>query len=384
MTTPAHNALTRARGPRFAGLPGQRAVRALVTAMMVSIVGVLIGVTGPVQAQPTVRQVDTAWSRGVPTSERTAAEALFLEGNELFESSLFAEAADKYRAALAHWEHPAIHLNLAKALILLQRPVEAVASLRVAVRHPEAHDSAEQYEWAEESLERLEAQLVEIEVTCADDGAEVTVDGARLFVAPGHGSAYFLPGQHVVMVEKRGYVAVPVRLVLEPGERASVRMDMMSLGAARAAQRRYPAWTSWAVLGSGAALGVAGGAMRWRAGDTFARFDAEFSTKCPAGCPRTGTPPELRALYDRGTREGRLSTALFITGGLVMAGGVTMLVLDRPEPVVGSDSGFGSGSGSGSGSVGEASRASRGRAAGIRLMPLVSPEVVGAVWSGRF
>lgn len=377
MNTPANHALKRARGPRFAG---HRAVRALTTVIRVSIVGVVgivIGGTGPAQAQPTVRQVDTAWSRGVPTSERTVAEALFLEGNELFESSLFAEAADRYRAALAHWPHPAIHLNLAKALILLQRPVEAVTSLRVAVRHPEAHDSAEQYEWAEESLKRLEAQLVEIEVTCADDGAEVTVDGARLFVAPGRGSAYFLPGQHVVVAEKRGHVAVPVRLVLEPGERASVRMDMMSLAAARAAKRRYPVWTSWAVLGSGAALGVAGGAMRWRAGDTFARFDAAFSTPCPTGCPHNGTPPELRALYDRGTREGRLSTALFITGGLVMAGGVTMLVLDRPEPVVVTGSGS-------AGQANEASRASRGRAAGAGLMPLVSPEVVGAVWSGRF
>jgi hypothetical protein len=378
MTTPAIIALARTRRPALAGLPGQRAVRALAAVIMAS----MIGVTGaaPVQAQRAVRRGDTAWSRGVPAGERAAAEALFLEGNELFESSLFAEAADRYRAALARWEHPAIHLNLAKALILLQRPVEAVASLRVAVRYPEAHDSAEQYEWAEESLERLEAQLVEIEVTCADGGAEVTVDGARLFVAPGHGSAYFLPGQHVVVAEKRGYVAVPVRLVLEPGERASVRMNMMSLAAARAAQRRYPAWTPWAVLGSGAALGVAGGAMRWRAGDTFARFDAAFSTTCPAGCPRTGTPPELRALYDRGTREGRLSAALFITGGLAVAGGVTMLVLDRPEPVIGFDSGSGSGAGAGS----QASRASRGRATGTGLMPLVSPEVVGAVWGGRF
>jgi hypothetical protein len=375
MTIPAIIALQRARSP---GRPAGCAARVVMMgiALAAGSAGV-VGVGGdvgfwvaPVQAQPNgARQAGTAWSRGVSVHERTAAEALFLEGNELFESSLFAEAADKYRAALAHWEHPAIHLNLAKALILLQRPVEAVASLRVAVRHPEAHDSPEQYDWARESLERLEAQLVEIAVTCEDEDAEVTVDGVRLFLSPGQGSSYFLPGQHVVVAEKRGHVAVPVRLVLAPGERASVRVTMMSLAAARAAERRFPTWTPWAVLGSGAALGVAGGLMRWQAGDTFARFDARFSAACPMGCSRAEMSPELRALYDRGTRESRFSTALWVTGSLAVAGGVAMLVLDRPGPV----------------ELGEhASRAPAGTVRQAALVPLVSPEVVGAAWGGRF
>lgn len=367
MTSPALIALARARSP---GRPVGRVAGILAVAIALAAPTLLAMIPAPVQAQPdSARQSGSAWSRGVPATERATAEALFLEGNELFESSLFAEAADRYRAALAHWQHPAIHLNLAKALILLQRPVEAVNSLRVAVQHPEAHDSPEQYDWARESLERLEAQLVEITVTCADEGAEVTVDGVRLFEAPGRGSAHFLPGQHVVVAEKRGYVAVPVRLVLAPGERASVRVSMMSLAAARAAERRFPAWTPWAALGSGAALAMAGGVMRWQAGETFARFDARFSEACPTGCRKAGTPPELRALHARGVREGRLGTALWITGGLAVAGGVTLLVLDRPGPIEVGD-------------AGHASRAPAGRASA--LAPLVSPEVVGAVWRGRF
>jgi hypothetical protein len=363
-------ALARARLP---GRPGARAAGARLAGIALAAgIALLAGVAAPVRAEPDgARQAGAAWSRGVSESERATAEALFLEGNELFESSLFAEAADRYRAALAHWEHPAIHLNLAKALILLQRPVEAVTSLRVAVRHPEAHDSSEQYEWARASLERLEAQLVEISVTCVDEGAEVTVDGVRLFMAPGQGSAYFLPGQHVVVAERRGYVAVPVRLVLAPGEHARVRIRMMSLAAARAAERRMPAWTPWAVLGSGAALGVAGGILRWQAGDTFARFDARFSVACPTGCSEAGTPPELRALYDRGTRENRLGTAMWITGGLAMAGGVAMLVLDRPGPIE-------------VGEAGHARRRSAGQGPTAGLAPLVGPGVVGAAWGGRF
>src|SRR5438128_85746 len=65
------------------------------------------------------------WAHGVAEAEQKAALGLFREANILLNDGLFARAADQYRAALKHWDHPAIHYNLALALVNLDQPVDA-------------------------------------------------------------------------------------------------------------------------------------------------------------------------------------------------------------------------------------------------------------------
>jgi len=48
---------------------------------------------------------------------------LFHDGNELFGKHEYATAVTYYRKALAEWDHPAIHGNLAVALINLEQPL---------------------------------------------------------------------------------------------------------------------------------------------------------------------------------------------------------------------------------------------------------------------
>src|SRR4051812_21164890 len=51
------------------------------------------------------------WAAGVKQSEQQAALKLFHDGNLQLNDGLFAKASEAYKAALTHWNHPAIHYN---------------------------------------------------------------------------------------------------------------------------------------------------------------------------------------------------------------------------------------------------------------------------------
>src|SRR5690348_3534769 len=74
-----------------------------------------------VVAQPLHQQLDAGsqspWVKGVSQERQAAAAVLFNEGNGYYEKAVFSKAAELYRRALEQWEHPAIHYNLALALM---------------------------------------------------------------------------------------------------------------------------------------------------------------------------------------------------------------------------------------------------------------------------
>src|SRR5947209_7866588 len=97
---------------------------------------------------PGNRAAERPWSRGVAAVEQKAALELFREGNALLKESLFVQAAAKYREALAHWNHPGIHYNLALALLNLDQPVEVYRQLEAALIYGPAPLDADKYEHA--------------------------------------------------------------------------------------------------------------------------------------------------------------------------------------------------------------------------------------------
>ena len=76
----------------------------------------------------------TRWSQGVPEAKQAQANTLFDAGNQLFAQQAHAPALEKYRAAIAIWDHPLIRFNLAVTLIRLDRPLEAAEDLEQALR----------------------------------------------------------------------------------------------------------------------------------------------------------------------------------------------------------------------------------------------------------
>ena len=73
------------------------------------------------------------WAVGVSAEQQKTALAKFRQANELLNNGLFARAAESYKAALESWKHPAIHYNLALALMNVDQPIEAYESLQKSI-----------------------------------------------------------------------------------------------------------------------------------------------------------------------------------------------------------------------------------------------------------
>jgi len=273
--------------------------------------------------------LDRPWADKVSETAQKQALALFEEGNKLFETSEHAAALAKYREAMKIWDHPAIRYNAAVALINLDQPLAANENLDLALRHGAAPFSLETYQQALTYRKLLRAQLAQVTVTCAEPGAEITMDGAALFVAPGDSSRWLLPGTHQIVARKAGRLTETRDIALVAGTPATERISMKELAVPRMKTvHRWSVWKPWAVLGAGVVVGLAGVPLMLQAKSDINAYDAAVTQTCPMGCVTSTIPQSASASLDRGHRENIVAVSLFCVGGAALAGGVAMLVLN--------------------------------------------------------
>lgn len=274
------------------------------------------------------------WAEGVSAAAQERALALYDDGNELLRAARFVEAAARYREAIEHWDHPGIHYNLTLALIQLEQPVEAYASVRKALRFGAEALEPDEYEQAQNYRTLLAQQVVTVEVTCQEPGAQVYLDGKEMFVGPGTGRRILLPGEHQVVASKEGFVTVTRPLLLLPGKPVTVAIELhRPVVDATVLERRWSSWSPWVTVGVGAALGLGGGALYWRADRNFARFDDDFAVACPTGCPDDDAPQDLLDRKSRATQQRGIGITGLVAGGAVLGTGMVMVYLNRPRAV---------------------------------------------------
>src|SRR5215831_6482638 len=75
------------------------------------------------------------WASGVSDANQQAATKAFQDGNQQLNDGIFTKAAERYREALKSWDHPAIHYNLALALMNLDQPVEVYGELEQSIKY---------------------------------------------------------------------------------------------------------------------------------------------------------------------------------------------------------------------------------------------------------
>jgi hypothetical protein len=317
---------------------------------------------------------DRPWSKGVPLERRQAARAIFLEGNELIKDTLFAKAADRYREAIATWDHPAFHYNLAIAQINLDQPIEAYESLQRAMRHGTAPLGASRHEQTLNYLKLLESQLARIEVVCNDAGAEVSLDGKPLFVGPGRHQGLVRPGAHQLVASKPGYLIWSEPVVVSSGERMSIEVTLVTLDQVSESSRRWATWKPWAVVGGGAVVALAGGVVHRRAAVSFGEYDDEFlQLGCVVepdpdepGCTEADVPAHMQDKLRQATWEQRIAVASYTVGGAALATGLVLVYLNRPRLTQ------------------KAEQAEKNRPANISFSPVVTPRSMGLSATLRF
>lgn len=275
------------------------------------------------------------WNRGVAMETRQAAREMFLEGNRLFRIPLFARAAEKYREALAKWEHPAFYFNLALAELNLGEDLSAHKALEIAIRDGEGLLGAPQIQEARKQLQDLERRLGRIRIQCALDGAEVTMDGQMLFSGPGSYEAWAEPKAHEITAKKAEYLPETRRVTAVAGKVRDLELTLITLEEAGDSGRRWAKWKPWSVVAAGAAVAATSGALHAWSAHSFQRYDTAFlRLPCSSsGCSKAQIGSTLNSQLNRATLEQKIAVGGYVAGGTMLAAGIALVYLNRPRLV---------------------------------------------------
>lgn len=293
----------------------------LAAALALLVLGAL-----PASAQQAGSSEERPWARGVsPDKQKTALE-LFRAGNTLLKESVFVKAVEKYREALALWDHPAIHYNLALALLNLDQPLEVHEHLVAAMKYGVAPLDTEKLEHARTYKALVEKQLAKVELTCDEAGASVSLDGQVVFVAPGRYEGLLRPGAHTFVAAKEGHAPTNLSRTLPAGEKTTLALKLYTAEDLTRYQRRWSAWKPWAVVSAGAAVALAGGALHMQARGSYEDFDTRI-----AECGGCVPAPDVTDMRTRGDSLQQLAFGAYAVGGAAAVTGAILLYINRPQ-----------------------------------------------------
>ncbi|MFH2006577.1 MAG: hypothetical protein ABI333_08335 [bacterium] len=140
--------------------------------------------------------------------------------------SRYLPAVAALEKALALWDHPAIRFNLAVCFIQLDRNKEAYLHLTEALKG-DKEILGEKWAEARSYYRLLRQRVARVRISCDDPGAEVSLDGRRLFTAPGAAELVIRPGRHQLLATRTGYVTVSRTLHALAGRRTAFRIKLL-------------------------------------------------------------------------------------------------------------------------------------------------------------
>ncbi len=317
-------------------------------------------------------EAERPWAKGVPQAEQDAALALFSEGNALLHNGLFSNAADKYKEALKHWDHPAIHYNLALALFKMDQPIEVVRHLQKAIQYGPAPLDADKFAHAQELLSVESKLLADVEVTCNKPGAEIIVDNKKVLDAPGTYKDKINAGQHTFVCRKPGSITHIKTPKILGGENFRVELKLHSPEELTRYKRRWDAtWMPYAVLGGGVVVAGVAGLVELSARSSFRDFDAAVAS-CNmngSGCPTSNSA--VANLRSSGNTKQSIAYVGYGVGAAAVVTGGLLVFLNRSTPYhinaeqLDDDH-------------------DEKPATGISVAPMVSPSMAGALVQGHF
>ncbi len=277
----------------------------------------------------------TPWGKGVSAERKDKAFALLEQGNALFVQNRFPEALAKYEEAIGQWDHPAIHFNIVRVLLALDRPLEAQASLEKALAYGAAPLETDHYAEALSYKGLIGGRVGTLNVSCKQAGVTVKLDGAQLLVCPGQVTKKLMPGNHAIVGTKLGHQTETKDVVIVGGAKLDVGLELVTTAQATVYRSRWSAWKPWALTISGVAIAGAGLGLRMLAVRDSDELDATFQNMCQPDCTRDRYV-ELGLADDetRIERNSKIAVGTMIGGGVIAVAGITAVILNRPRPYV--------------------------------------------------
>lgn len=280
---------------------------------------------------------DKPWAQGVPQDVQDKARVLYEEGNTLFAQQAHAPALEKYKQAIALWEHPLIRFNMAVTEIRLERILEAADNLEKSLAYGDKPFKPELYQQALDYQTLVKGRVGYIEASCDQSQAHLLLDGRPWFDCPKTEKIRVLTGEHTIVAEKPGFLTSSTKVVVDGSETVQQKVKLVPLDSAVVLKYPYRRWIPWTMTGIGLAVGL-GGAGTWFLGkNQMDQFEADFSAQCQNGCEPGLTAPEHRSLAaqrDSAQLKGQVGIAMMGVGGAVVITGVVLAIMNRPTRVL--------------------------------------------------
>lgn len=287
--------------------------------------------TVPERNEEEVAPAIKEWEQGVTSEARQGALSLFQSGNGLFSKSEYRQAAEQYRQALALWNHPRVHGNLATALIHLDNPLEAIEHLEKALSYGAQPFESHVYEQLLTNKKLLLGQLVRLQVSSGQEGVEIIVDGTEQFVGPGSISVLTTAGNHQVVGRKEGHQSFTRELTAIGGKVEIVEVKLAPLVRVTRYKRKWAAWKPWAVVGAGALVGVVGLSFRRASLSAREQYLSEIDANCP--CTTDEISPSIQDLEGRAVLYNRFEIGSYVVGGATLMAGAVLAYINRRHSV---------------------------------------------------
>jgi tetratricopeptide (TPR) repeat protein len=230
-----------------------------------------------VQAAPDASPTPPAPASAAPAAsakDKAAARALLREGTRLFSKGKHQDALDRFNRAYALFPSPKLLYNIAQANRELGHPVEALAAFEgflAQVDKPPARLAAD----VRRSVAELQAQLGELQIQVDVTGAEVSLDGKPLGVAPLSDSVWVTPGAHEIAARKDGFLPAKKAVDARAGgaEQVAIKLPPLMKVAAvstepippHAVPPIYKRTWFWVAVGAAVVAGTVA-AVAWTAG----------------------------------------------------------------------------------------------------------------------
>jgi len=257
------------------------------------------------------------------------AKARFAQGLELASKGDYQSALQAFGEAYAASPNAAVLYNIGQAQVALGRPVEAAATLSRYLREGQDGVPPARRQQVQEQIKLLESFTVDLDVTLPPD-ATVTVDGRELGRAPLAAPVRLGAGPHKITAS----LAAPPARDGQPTECQAQRtiVDQPAPAPPAAERGGLRAALPYALAGAGVALGAGALAIylwkrdeyeRWQAGQATLRSETPGSTSYLA------LAAENQRLAASLTTANRTIAGLSIGGGVLVAAGVSLFLIDR-------------------------------------------------------
>jgi tetratricopeptide (TPR) repeat protein len=165
------------------------------------------------------RPTPAAEARRASADPKEQARALVSQGAAEIRSGDYVKALDLFSRAYALFPSPKILFNLAQTYKELGRFVEALAAYERFLGTDAKETAASLREEARKQVQQLKSRVATILLDVSEPGALIRIDGTEVGLSPMDMPHRVLPGKHVVVVSKEGFLTGTADLELTQGQR---------------------------------------------------------------------------------------------------------------------------------------------------------------------